>query len=90
MAITLTKETEARLRTIAQQRGADPEETLLALLSPALASAEEQETLLAELQESADDHDAGRSMTIEEYRAKTLLRRQKRDAQTLPSAGQAA
>lgn len=90
MAMTLTPETEGRLRTIAQQRGADPEEILLALLNPALADAEEQQTLLAELQASADDHDAGRSMTIEEYRAKAMLRRQIRDAQTTPSAGRAA
>lgn len=86
MILNLTPDTEARLRSIAEQRGQAPEEALIALLKQALAEAEADTEMLAELRASVEDHAAGRSMTIEEYRVKALVRRQERDARHVTNA----
>ena len=43
----------------------------------ALTGAEEE--MIAELRASDEDHEAGRSMTIDEYKARAMARRQARD-----------
>ncbi len=86
MTLNLTPDAEARVRSVAEMRGQDPEDALIALLDQALAEAEAEEELVAELRASVEDHAAGRSMTIEEYRAKTLARRQERDKQRATSS----
>ena len=72
METTLEPETEALLRVVAARRGLTPEQTVDTLLM-------EQEQVLAELRASEEDHEAGRSMTIDEYRASAMARRQVRD-----------
>jgi predicted transcriptional regulator len=84
MTLTWTPDTEARVRSVAEMSGQDPEDALIALLNQALAEAEAESEMLAELRASVEDHDAGRSMTIEEYRVKALARRQARDAKNAP------
>ena len=83
MILTLTPDTEALLNSVAAQRGLPLEKTLKMVLVEAQAAAEydhfDDDKILAELQASVDDHAAGRSMTIDEYRAKALARRQVRD-----------
>ncbi len=79
MTLNLALDTEARVRSVAEMRGQDPEDALIALLNQALAEAEAEAELVAELRASVEDHAAGRSITIEEYRAKALARRQERD-----------
>ena len=69
MTLTLNPATEARLRSVAHQRGLAPEATLDAVL----AEAEDRE-MQAELRASVEDYAAGRSMTVGEYRAKALNR----------------
>ncbi len=90
MTLTLTADTEARVRSVAEMNGQDPEDALLALLNQALAKAEAETEMLAALRASEEDHDAGRSMTIEEYRVKALARRQERDARNVPQTEMAA
>lgn len=82
MTLNLSPDAEARVKSVAEGRGSDPEETLISLLDQALTMAEAE--MLAGLRASVGDHDAGRSMTIEEYRAKALARRQERDAGNAP------
>jgi len=84
MTLTLTPDTEARVRSIAELSEQDPEDALIALLNQALTEAEVETEMLAELRASVKDHDAGRSMTIEEYRVKALARRHARDAKNAP------
>ena len=79
MTLTLTLDAEARIRSVAELRGQDPEDALIALLDQALAEAEAEAELMAELRESVEDHAAGRSMTLEELRSSLLARRQERD-----------
>ncbi len=83
MTLTLTPDTEALLNSVAAQRGLPLEKTIEMVLAEAQAAAEydhlDDDKILAELQASVDDHAAGRSMTIDEYRAKALARRQVRD-----------
>lgn len=83
MTLTLTPDTEALLNSVAAQRGLPLEKTIEMLLTEAQAAADhahsEDDKILVELQASVDDHAAGRSMTIDEYRAKALARRQARD-----------
>lgn len=69
----ITPETESLLLRVAAQRGLTPEETVATLLM-------KQAEMLAELRASEEDHEAGRSMTVEEYRARMRARRQARDA----------
>ncbi len=83
MTLTLTPNAEALLRSVSAQRGLPPEKTIEMVLAEAQAAAEinlfNDDEILAELQASVDDHAAGRSMTIDEYRTKALTRRQVRD-----------
>ncbi len=83
MTLTLTPDTEALLNSVAAQRGLPLDKTLNMVLTEAQAAAEYDDLddgqIIAELQASVDDHAAGRSMTIDEYRAKALARRQARD-----------
>ncbi len=76
MTLNLTPDAEARVRSVAEMRGQDPEDALIALLDQALAAAEAEEELVAELRASVEDHAAGRSMTLEELRVRLLTRRQ--------------
>jgi predicted transcriptional regulator len=85
MTLTLTPDTEARVRSVAEMRGQGPEDALIALLGQALAEAERDAQLTAELHASVEDHADGRSMTIEEYRTQAIARRQKRDVSRIPS-----
>lgn len=73
MEITLEPEIEALLRVVAARRGLTPEQAVETLLM-------EQEQMIAELRASEEDHEAGRSMTIDEYKARAMARRQTRDA----------
>lgn len=82
MTLTLTPDTKALLHPVAAQYGLLPEKTIEMLLADAQAAHHnhsEDDAVLAELQASVDDHAAGRSMTIDEYRTKALARRQVRD-----------
>jgi len=79
MTLNLASDTEARVRSVAEMRGQDPEDVLIALLNQALAEAEVEAKLVAELRASVEDHAAGRSMTLEELRSRLLARRQERD-----------
>lgn len=73
MEITLEPETEALLRVVAARRGLTPEQAVDTLLM-------EQEQMIAELRASEEDHEAGRSMTIDEYKVRAMARRQAREA----------
>ena len=84
MTLNLSPDAEARVKSVAEGRGSDPEETSISLLDQALTMAEAEAEMLAGLRASVGDHDAGRSMTIEEYRAKALARRRERDAGNAP------
>ncbi len=68
--ITLAPDLEARLRAIADRDGLAPEAALTRLLEDALADREQefQETIAA-LRASQADFDAGRSLSLEEWRA---------------------
>ncbi len=79
MTFDIPPDTEARLRAFAGMRGLEPEQALLALLYRALVKAEEEE-IVAELRASEEDHEARRSMTVEEYKVRMRARRQARDA----------
>lgn len=69
----LTPEIEAHLRAVAARRGLSPDQ------ATAMFQAE-QEEMLAGLRASEEDHEAGRSMTLDEYRAGAMARRQARGA----------
>lgn len=84
MTLNLSPDAEARVKSVTEGRGSDPEETLISLLDQALTMAEAEAEMLAGLRASVGDHDAGRSMTIEEYRAKALAGRRERDAGNAP------
>ncbi len=76
MALILPSDMEARVCFVAEMRGQAPEETLMVLLNRALTDAKAEGELVAELRASVEDHAAGRSMTIDEYRTAKLARRQ--------------
>lgn len=89
MTLTLTPDTEARVRSVAETRGQDPEEALIALLNQALAEAdfaaivmteEEIQQVPAALQRSEEDFAAGRWVSLEDYEAQTKERRRARRA----------
>ena len=68
MTIHLTADTEARVRSVAEERGQDPEEALIALLDRALAEAEAvSKRTLAALRDSVKDFAAGRWISLEDY-----------------------
>jgi predicted transcriptional regulator len=67
MTLTLTPDTETRLRTMAEGYGLNPAELHEDLLQQALAAAElELNETLAELDESAEAVAAGRWITVDE------------------------
>lgn len=71
MTLTLNRETEARLRLVAEGRGLDPQQLHEDLLRQALAEAEaeqekEQRETLAGLDESVEAFAAGRWITPDE------------------------
>lgn len=69
----LTPEIEARLKAVAARRGLSPSEVTAMFLA-------EQEEMLAGLRASVEDREAGRSMTLDEYEASAMARRQACDA----------
>jgi hypothetical protein len=80
MTLNLTPDAEARVRSVAEMRGQDPEDALIALLNQALADAEadlappvmsdtETQQVLAALQASVEDYAAGRWISLEDYEA---------------------
>lgn len=76
MAVTLTPDIEARLRTVAAQRGLPPEQTLADVLAE--AEADFNDTIEG-IRAGLEDVEAGRTVTLEEYRAEVMARRQERD-----------
>lgn len=67
MTLTLTPDTETRLRTMAEDYGLNPAELHEDLLQQALDAAElELSETLAQLDESAEAVDAGRLVTVDE------------------------
>lgn len=72
MPLTLTPETEARLRAVASVRGLAPEDTLDVIIADAEV---DDRQMQAELQASVDAIAAGHSLTLEEYRARAMARR---------------
>jgi hypothetical protein len=86
MTLILAPDTEARVRSVAELNGQDPEDALIALLNQALTEAEAEAELAAELRASVEDHAAGRSMTLEELRLRLLAHRQERDRSADDSA----
>jgi predicted transcriptional regulator len=75
MALTLTPDTEERIRSVAVLRGQDPETALNTLLHDALAEAE---AIRSELQASEAEFNAGGGMTLEDWKADILDRRAQR------------
>lgn len=76
MTLTLTPDTEMRLRTIAAGRGLAPEQALEALVTQALTEAEaELQDTLADLRASAADFAAGRWISADELDARLRARR---------------
>ena len=76
MTLTLTPDTEIRLRTVAAGRGQAPEQALEVLLAQALADAEtELQDTLAGLRASAADFAAGHWTTPEALDAVLQARR---------------
>jgi hypothetical protein len=77
MMLTLTPDTEMRLRTVAAGRGLAPEQALETLLGQALSAAEaELQETMEGLRASAADFAAGRWNTLEELDAVLRARRQ--------------
>ena len=89
MTLVLSSEIEARVRSVAELSGQDPEDALIALLNQALADAEadlaplamsdeEKQQVLTALQRSEEDYAAGRWISLEDYEAKIAEKRKKR------------
>ncbi len=75
MTITLTPDTETRLRTFAEGRGLALEEVHEALLGRALEEAEaELQDTLAGLDQSVEDYNAGRWISAEEMHERLKAR----------------
>ncbi len=86
MTLILTPDIEARVRSVAEQSGQDPEDALIALLNQALADAEadlaplvmdeeEKQQVVAALQRSEEDYAAGRWISLEDYEARIAEKR---------------
>lgn len=75
MTLTLTPDTEARLRSVAAQRGLPPEQTIDVLLAEADTDFQQA---VAGIQRSMDDFAAGRWISLEDYEAQLPARRQAR------------
>ena len=76
MTLTLSPEKEARLRTVAVQRGLAPEEALEVLLDTALTDAEVdfQEASVG-IRTGMEDFAAGRSVSLEEFEVQLAAER---------------
>ncbi len=96
MTLVLPSQTEARVRSVAEQRGQDPEDALITLLDQALAVAEadlvqivmtdeESQKVQAALHKSEEDYAAGRWISLEDYEAQLEERRQARLAKNVPA-----
>ena len=94
MTLNLTPDAEARVRSVAEMRGQDPEDALIALLDQALAEAEadlaqivmtekESQNVLAALRRSEEDYVAGKWVSLEDYEAQLKERRQARLAKNV-------
>ena len=66
MTLTLTPDTEARLRSVVAQRGLPPERTIDVLLAEADADFHEA---IAGIQRGMEDFAAGRWISLEDYEA---------------------
>lgn len=77
MTLTLTSDTEARLRAVAAQRGLTPEEALDVVLAEAQTDFDEA---VAGIRRGMDDFAAGRWISLEDYEAQVRAKRQIRDA----------
>ncbi len=76
MTLTLTPDTEARLRSVAAQRGLPPEKTIDVLLAEADTDFHEA---IAGIQRGMDDFAAGRWISLEDYEAQIQAERQAHD-----------
>ncbi len=75
MTLTLTPETETRLRTVALGSGLAPEQALEVLLGRALTEAEtERQETMADLRQSAKEFAEGKWLTPEELDAELRTR----------------
>ena len=70
MTLTLTPDAEARLRSVAAQRGLPPEKTIDVLLAE--ADLDFQEAVVG-IQRGMDDFAAGRWISLEDYEAQIQL-----------------
>lgn len=95
MTLILPSQTEARVRSVAELRGQDPEDALIVLLDQALAEAEadlaqivmteeESQKVLAALHRSEEDYAAGRWISLEDHEAQLKERRQVRLTKNVP------
>jgi len=73
MEITFSQEDATRLLTLAAQGNKTPRQILMHFVK-------DREEVLAALTASAEDFDAGRWISLEDYEAQIKERRQKRDA----------
>lgn len=70
--MTLAPELEARVRAVADHRGLAPEIALSRLLETALAQEEQEfQSTVAALRASIADFEAGRSISLEDWRAES-------------------
>lgn len=70
--ITLAPDMEARVRAVADRQGLAPEAVLGRLLESALAEEERQlQEIAAAIQTSMADFEAGRSVSLEDWRAES-------------------
>lgn len=70
MTLTLTPDTEARLRSVAAQRGLPPEKTIDILLAEADTDFQEA---IAGIQRGMDDFAAGRWIPLNDYEAQSQV-----------------
>jgi len=82
MTLTLPPETEARLHSVAAQRGLPPEKTLDVLLVEADTNYYEA---IAGIQRGMDDYTAGRWISLEDYEAEAEAKQNKLTAQSVIS-----
>ena len=94
MTLILTPDIEARIRSVAEKSGQDPENALIVLLDRALTDAEadlaplvmgeeEKQQVVAALQRSEEDYAAGRWISLEDYEARIAEKRKKRIEETV-------
>lgn len=78
MSLMLAPHTEARLRAVAKQRGLPPAEALDTVLAEAQTDFDEA---VAGIRVGRQDFAAGRWVSLEDYEAQVMAKRQARDAQ---------